>query len=113
MNWIEAAKNESAGKHIMLASLTPKFDEASHGVYYDLLTRAIDYEGVHNVALTGAYGTGKSSVLEQLRRKRGSEVIEISLSTIAPPHRKADGDEAPEDEKAQTNLIQKESSSMG
>ncbi|WP_091470896.1 YobI family P-loop NTPase [Paenarthrobacter nitroguajacolicus] len=108
MNWIDAAKNESAGKDIMLASLTPKFDEASHRVYYDLLTRAIDHEGVHNVALTGAYGTGKSSVLEQLGRQRDGQVIEISLSTIAPPQRKANGDDAPEDEKAQTNLIQKE-----
>lgn len=108
MNWIDVAEDESSGKEIMLASLTPKFDEASHRVYYDLLTRAIDADGVRNVALTGAYGTGKSSVLEQLGLERGGNVIEISLSTIAPPQRKADGDGAREDEKAQTNLIQKE-----
>lgn len=108
MNWIDVAENESAGRDIRLASLTPKFDEASHRVYYDLLTRSIDAEGVRNVALTGAYGTGKSSVLEQLRGQRRGDVIEISLSTIAPPQRKAEGDSAPEDEKAQTNLIQKE-----
>lgn len=108
MNWIDVAENESAGRDIMLASLTPKFDEASHRVYYDLLTRAIDAEGVRNVALTGAYGTGKSSVLEQLRGQRRGDVIEISLSTIAPPQRKADGGSAADDEKTQTNLIQKE-----
>lgn len=108
MNWIDKAKDESAGKNINLASLTPKFDEASHRVYYDLLARAIDAKGVRNVALTGAYGTGKSSILEQLRSERGDEVIEISLSTISPPRRSTDADGGQEDENSQTNLIQKE-----
>lgn len=108
MNWIDVADDESVGKEVMLASLTPKFDEGSHRVYYDLLTRAIDGESVRNVALTGAYGTGKSSVLEELRAKRPNDVIEISLSTIAPPQRGAGNDSSSEDEKTQTNLIQKE-----
>ncbi|SDW85630.1 AAA ATPase domain-containing protein [Arthrobacter sp. cf158] len=108
MNWIAAAKDETAGKDVMLASLTPRFDEANHRVYYDLLKRAIDAEGVRNVALTGAYGTGKSSVLEELRRQSQGDVIEISLSTIAPPQRDAEASSTTDDEKTQTNLIQKE-----
>lgn len=105
MNWISATARESSGRAVKLARLTPKFDEKRHRVYYDLLSRAVDDEGVRNVALTGAYGTGKSSVLDELRRHRQRDMVEISLSTISPPRHGDKGDNAGN---AEINLIQKE-----
>ncbi|WP_163275123.1 hypothetical protein [Cellulomonas iranensis] len=99
-----------AGGSLRLASLAPQFDTNRHQVYFDLLIRAIDAPSTRNIALTGAYGTGKSSVLSQLRKERAKKVVELSLSTIAPElHDYTEGNEerAPA-AGARTNQIQKE-----
>lgn len=67
-----------------LSSLSAAFDEEHHQLYYDLLVRAIDQPSSRNIALTGPYGSGKSSVLEKLRGDRPDRIVNISLSTIAP-----------------------------
>jgi hypothetical protein len=114
-NAIPSATSEpsSPGARLRLVSLAPKFDEQQHQTYFDLLTRALDHDGVTNVALTGAYGTGKSSVLEKLRTEVGYEnrLVRLSLSTIAP---KASTSDPPEQNAAEAtatsrvNQIQKE-----
>lgn len=58
-----------------------------------------------NVALTGAYGTGKSSILAHVREAYASRVLELSLSTIAPEAH--DETDAPRP-LTRTNQIQKE-----
>lgn len=67
-----------------LRSLAPGFDEEQHGVYLRLLLRAIDEPGIRNIALTGAYGTGKSSVLAELPGQKvlTDRVLPISLSDV-------------------------------
>lgn len=107
VNPIHKGKSESEGDRMEYASLAAAFVPESHQVYYQLLARAIDTDGVRNVALTGAYGTGKSSVLEQLHKKRGAKAIQLSLSTIAPPERDNEDPAQPTDA-SKTNLIQKE-----
>jgi hypothetical protein len=98
---------ERPGRVLRLTNLSPLFDPERHQLYFDLLERAIDAPGVKNVALTGAYGTGKSSVLENLNRTRADRLISLSLSTIAPEiHDTANDDE--EESKSRSNLIQKE-----
>lgn len=68
-----------------LESLAPKYHAAHHEIYLDLLERAINHPDTRNVALTGAYGSGKSSVLHELSRTlRHRKVIELSLSTLDP-----------------------------
>lgn len=111
MNWIAQSGDKRAGEQMRLASLRSMFDEHSHRLYYDLLARAIKADGVRNVALTGAYGTGKSSVLAELLKERGDEVVELSLSTIAPLPRDAVGEpkgSTSGGDASRTNLIQKE-----
>ena len=108
VNPIHKGKSESEGDRMEYASLAPAFVSESHQVYYDLLARAIDTDGVRNVALTGAYGTGKSSVLAQLHSKRGAKAIQLSLSTIAPPERDDEDTAQQPTDASQTNLIQKE-----
>jgi hypothetical protein len=103
-----AGQNPRPGQNLRLTSLAPRFDGERHQLYYDLLVRAIDASGTYNVALTGAYGTGKSSVLDQLRINRPNDVVELSLSTIAPEAHEADGEKAPTGIESRTNRIQKE-----
>ncbi|MBD7998653.1 YobI family P-loop NTPase [Oerskovia gallyi] len=101
--------NPRPGQQLRLASLSPQFDGPQHQLYCDLLVRAIDSPRTFNVALTGAYGTGKSSVLHQLRTDRAARVLELSLSTIAPESDDAAGEKAqPAVAESRTNQIQKE-----
>ncbi|MCZ2260988.1 hypothetical protein [Isoptericola sp. QY 916] len=105
-----AKGDESPGGRMAYSNLAAAFDPDNHQIYHDLLVRSINTDGVRNVALTGAYGTGKSSILAQLRRDRGKKLVQLSLSTIAPPERHNDGGSAtpPPNDPEQTNLIQKE-----
>ncbi|KQZ07200.1 hypothetical protein ASD19_12630 [Microbacterium sp. Root53] len=76
-----------------------------------------EQDDVRNIALTGPYGTGKSSILEHLAESEQlhDRVLQLSLSTVGdnPARRNADGDDGDDgvDEPAvesTTNLIQKE-----
>ncbi|MDJ0338670.1 P-loop NTPase fold protein [Cryobacterium sp. PH31-O1] len=73
-----------AGGNLYIRSLAPQFDGDQHQLYADLLLRALNTDGTKNIALTGAYGTGKSSILSSLRDTHRRRVVELSLSTIAP-----------------------------
>ncbi|MCU0116570.1 hypothetical protein [Curtobacterium poinsettiae] len=63
------ADTSRPGKTLPYRSLAPRFDRDRHQFYLDLLERAIEHEQTRNVALTGAYGTGKSSVIDELLRE--------------------------------------------
>ncbi|MBD3778754.1 MAG: hypothetical protein IE923_05775 [Micrococcales bacterium] len=102
-----------------LRSLSPAYDDDRHAYYVSVLVDQLTREGAdapRNIALTGHYGSGKSSVLTEVRdrlnarRMRGrrrTSAINISLSSLG-------GDEARVgrvlDDKTPplTNLIQKE-----
>ena len=49
-----------------LIVLSPHFDEEHHGIYVRKLEQAVMLPEVRNIALTGGYGTGKSSVIQGL-----------------------------------------------
>jgi hypothetical protein len=93
------------GADLYLRSLAPQFDSDQHQIYANLLIRALNAEGTKNIALTGAYGTGKSSILSRLRDTHGRRVVELSLSTIAPT---GPGTDAQGEPLSRTNQIQKE-----
>lgn len=102
---------DSPGARLRLASLAPKFQAKRHQLYFDLLDRALQHESTRNVALTGAYGTGKSSVLNQLESdgRYKDRVVGLSLSTISPTEQQASGNPVPADSTAsRVNQIQKE-----
>ncbi|GAB3538066.1 hypothetical protein GCM10027403_23640 [Arthrobacter tecti] len=91
-------------------TLAPQFDEDHHGVYRDLLRRAIEHEDTRNLALTGSYGTGKSSILRQIAEIYGEKVVEISLSTSSPRENGKPPENGGENSTVETptNRIQKE-----
>lgn len=79
---------------ISLRSLAPSYDDERHGVYLRTLVRALrDQDDVRNIALTGAYGTGKSSVLQQLGEldEFKDRVLELSLSTVGVAQEQPEG----------------------
>lgn len=131
-NRINAVSSEHPEYQMDLMSLAPSYDEEQHGVYLELLERALKHPDTRNVALTGTFGAGKSSILKPLRdseraRKakkretppdeegapptggqwRGHTVTTLSLSTLDPTvSPQSDGKNDVENEPS--NRIQKE-----
>jgi hypothetical protein len=62
--------------------LTPRYDPQHHKLYLDLLGVALERAEVRNVALTGVYGAGKSSVLVELAKTKKHKTLNVSLSSM-------------------------------
>lgn len=68
---------------------TPQYDESSHSPYVKRLEKALQGEDtkIHNIALSGVYGSGKSSILEKvvkdLEEERPHTTRTISLAPLA------------------------------
>ena len=93
---------------IKLEPLTPQYQEEEHQVYVSALEEALLDDRVKNIALSGIYGVGKSSILRQLTENLGDRVIEISLSTLAPVGLKLEESSLPSQAATPTNRIQQE-----
>jgi len=81
-----------------LAPLTPNFDREQHQTYVDHLNSALGNDDLCNIALTGRYGAGKSSILKEFARQQAEQVLFLSLSTLGPD----------DVEQSRTNQIEKE-----
>lgn len=64
-----------------LRTLKAKYIESEHKLYVDELSRALRMPDVRNIALSGPYGVGKSSILQGFKEKY-PDAIFISLSTL-------------------------------
>ena len=71
---------------IPIISLAPGDDNsgASQDYYEKKLQGALDEENINNIALTGIYGSGKSTILNTFKKKNSNKwnFAEISLSTF-------------------------------
>lgn len=67
-----------------LTSLAPAYVAERHRTYLALLERALEDPRNRNIALTGRYGAGKSSVLDEFVRRQGSQARRLAISTLAP-----------------------------
>ena len=65
-----------------LKSLAPEYDPSQHGVYLAALESSIEDPRNQNIALSGSYGVGKSSVLQKFAAKQSKVVIEVSFSGL-------------------------------
>lgn len=94
-----------------LRTLRPEYIESEHKLYVDELNQALQMPGVRNIALSGPYGVGKSSILQGFR-KGHPEAIFISLSTLGFRESKNHHSTTESSEKSavsgETNRIQKE-----
>jgi hypothetical protein len=99
-------KKSESSVPLTLLSLTPQYDPKLHGTYFDAIENALQNSktSVMNIALTGSYGVGKSSILEQVAKTNKRHVISISLSTLGFAEEPDPGGVKP----TKTNRIQKE-----
>lgn len=91
-----------------LLPLTPKYLEAEHGPYVAAITSALQKPEVRNIALSGNYGVGKSSILQRVTQLESGRVVELSLSTLAPIEASTLDDSVPAQATTPTNRIQQE-----
>jgi len=84
---VQEKQSPDAPSELMV--LSPHYDEKHHGLYVRKLEQAVRNPKVRNIALTGGYGTGKSSVIQGLIERihsskefRKIRPIIISLPTI-------------------------------
>jgi len=108
----DTPRRRAADDAIALRTLAPSYKEEQHGIYVSVLAEALRAtEDVRNIALTGAYGTGKSSVLKHLTElaEFKERVLELSLSTVGVMEKRPDGESDTNPASwTTTNLIQKE-----
>lgn len=94
-----------------LLPLTPIFEQANHEVYFREIESALTGNHrteIKNIALTGSYGVGKSSILKKLADAHKGTVVQVSLSTLGLPDEDDAPASAPTGAKSKTNRIQKE-----
>lgn len=89
---------ETPVQRITLRSLAPEFEPGQHKIYVRHLEDAVLEDRNRNIALTGRYGAGKSSVLDAFEKNHQDSTVRISINTLGP-------DKNDED---LTNRIQKE-----
>lgn len=81
-------KVEKQKKKTLLSSLAPKVLAKEEDIekiqpYLDKLNEAIDTEGISNIALTGGYGSGKSTVIKTFKSlNKQYEYLNISLASF-------------------------------
>jgi len=82
---VQEKQNPNASSELIV--LSPHYDEKHHGLYVEKLEQAVRNPKVRNIALTGGYGTGKSSVIQGLveRIHSSKELKKIRPITISLP----------------------------
>lgn len=78
----------TSAKKSLISSLAPKVLTKKEDIekiqpYLDKLNEAIDTEGINNIALTGGYGSGKSTIIKTFRELNPQyEFLNISLASF-------------------------------
>ncbi|MFJ4233839.1 hypothetical protein [Cellulosimicrobium cellulans] len=94
----DATAAASCSTGVPLRSLAPSYVESQHQTYLRRLNEVVADPRNRNIAITGRYGTGKSSILDQFQETHKKETLRLAISTLGPD---SDGD-------SKTNRIQKE-----
>ncbi len=91
-----------------LAPLTPEYLEKEHGGYVAAIEAALAGDQIRNIALSGNYGVGKSSIMREVARRQDNRIVELSLSTLAPIEASQLDNSVPIQATTPTNRIQQE-----
>ncbi|MEA3320964.1 MAG: hypothetical protein U9Q88_13230 [Bacillota bacterium] len=79
----------------LFEDLTPSTDIDENGKYAEAISWGLENDNVKNIALTGPYGSGKSSVLKTYEKKYRNtyHFLNISLATFRPQEGKNEEDD--------------------
>lgn len=93
-----------------LKALTPKYESGAHSVYVNAIRAALQDDEILNIALSGNYGVGKSSIVRGLLADESlsERIVVLSLSTLAPIEVKTLDESVPKQAVTPTNRIQQE-----
>lgn len=91
-----------------LIPLVPTYLEGEHSGYVSAIECALKKSEIRNIALTGNFGLGKSSILREVAQKLRGRVVELSLSTLAPIELSHLDNSIPKQATTTTNRIQHE-----
>lgn len=91
-----------------LLPLTPEYLAEEHGCYVAAIEAALAKDQIRNIALSGNYGVGKSSIMREVARRQDSRIVELSLSTLAPIEVSQLDNSVPIQATTPTNRIQQE-----
>lgn len=91
-----------------LVPLTPEYLELEHRGYVKAINEALNIHNIRNIALSGNFGVGKSSILQKVAELRKGCVVELSLSTLAPLGGANLDESVPKQATTTTNRIQQE-----
>lgn len=91
-----------------LVPLTPEYLAEEHGGYVAAIEAALAMDQIRNIALSGNYGVGKSSIMQEVARRQDNRIVELSLSTLAPIEASQLDHSVPIQATTPTNRIQQE-----
>lgn len=103
-----AAADEATTSTWELTALTPEYIESEHAQYAAAIADSLQKDGVLNIALSGNYGVGKSSILGRVAEDYRGRVVELSLSTLSPVDNSDVDKSVPAQARTPTNRIQQE-----
>ena len=67
-----------------LDDLAPLYEHNFHGSYLLALVQGVESGRATNIALSGPYGSGKSSILDGLVHRYARQTVQVSLATVRP-----------------------------
>ncbi len=105
---IFCSEQEPAKESWQLVPLTPEYLAEEHGGYVAALEAALAKDQIRNIALSGNYGVGKSSIMREVARRQDNRIVELSLSTLAPIEASQLDNSVPIQATTPTNRIQQE-----
>ncbi|CAM3940105.1 YobI family P-loop NTPase [Rheinheimera salexigens] len=83
VSWLES-NDCLENKQSKFVDLAPTDAADKSGIYSEALLFAIHNDKVSNIAVTGPYGSGKSSVIRSFLKKYRCSALQISLATFVP-----------------------------
>ena len=81
--WLES-KTPSANIQSTFVDLAPTDKADKTGIYSEAILFATNNTKVSNIALTGPYGSGKSSIIQSFLKRYRRPALHISLATFVP-----------------------------
>lgn len=103
VSWLES-KDHSDDVQSKFVDLAPTDEADKAGVYSEAILFATNNAKVSNIAITGPYGSGKSSIIQSFLKKYRRSALHISLAAFV--HEADSGDETVSRQEIERSILQ-------